>query len=41
MSVRLVPKRTGLKFAIAAMAVAPVAESHARQPEIAPIQSHP
>jgi hypothetical protein len=41
MSVRLVPKRTGLRFAVTALAMAPVVESHAGQPEIAPIQSHP
>jgi hypothetical protein len=41
MSVGLVPKRTGLTFAIAAVAMAPAMGSQARQPIIAPIQSHP
>lgn len=41
MSIRCVLKRTGLIFAVAAMATGSAAQSYARQPQIAPIQSHP
>lgn len=41
MSIRCVLKRTGFMFAVAAMATVPAANSYARQPQIAPIQSHP
>jgi hypothetical protein len=41
MSIRYVPKGTGLTCAIVAAAMAAAPGSHARQPEIAPIQSHP
>jgi hypothetical protein len=41
MSIGCVLKWTGSIFAVAAMATVPAAQSHARQPSIAPIQSHP
>ena len=41
MSITCVLNRTGLILAVAAMASVPAAKSHARQPNIAPIQSHP
>lgn len=41
MSTRCVLKRTCLMFAVAAMATGSAARSHAAQPNIAPIHSHP
>jgi hypothetical protein len=41
MSTRCSLKRTALMLAVVAMATVPAAKSYARQPHIAPIQSHP
>jgi hypothetical protein len=41
MSIRCVLRWTASVFALAAMATLPAAKSYARQPHIAPIQSHP
>jgi hypothetical protein len=41
MSTRCVLKRTCLMFAVAAMATGSAVQSHAHQPNIAPIHSHP